>query len=72
MGRKVKSDFLVAQPSLQSGVARLFDFYGLYDNYNRCPTEAEADAMAVFSDWLIVGGDVEDAIKKFEELEKCA
>jgi len=46
MGRKLKTDFLVEQPSLHSGVARLFDFCGLYDAYNRSPNEAQADAMA--------------------------
>jgi hypothetical protein len=58
MRRKVKSDFLVAQPSLYSGVSRLFDFDGLYDEYNNSPTEAQADAMATLSDWLVVGQDI--------------
>ena len=72
MGRKVKSDFLVASPSLQSGVARLFDFYGTFDAYNRSPDEAHADAMAMFADWLVVGQDIQDAIEQVEELKKCA
>jgi hypothetical protein len=38
MGRKVKSDFLLASPSFASGAARLFDFYGQYDDYNISPT----------------------------------
>ena len=66
MGRKLKSDFLVAQPSLQSGVARLFDFYGLYDGYNRSPNEAQADAMALLSDWMIVGEDIDSAMLEFK------
>jgi len=72
MGRKVKSDFLVASPSLQSGAARLFDFYGLYDVYNISPNEAQADAMATFADWLVVGQDIQGAMEQAEELKKCA
>jgi len=67
MGRKVKSDFLVADPSLASGAARLFDFYGLYDEYNISPTEAQADAMATFSDWLVVGQDIREAVEQHEQ-----
>jgi hypothetical protein len=72
MGRKVKSDFLVASPSLLSGGARLFDFYGLYDEYNISPSEAQADAMATFADWLVVGQDIQGALEQVEELKKCA
>ena len=72
MGRKVKSDFLVASPSLQSGAARLFDFYGLFDEYNRSPDDAQADAMAMFADWLVVGQDMQDAMEQVEELKQCA
>jgi hypothetical protein len=72
MGRKVKSDFLVATSSLHSGAARLFDFYGLYDAYNTSPDDAQADAMAAFSDWLVVGHDIEDAMQQAEELKNAA
>jgi len=72
MGSRVKSDFLVAHPSLLSGGARLFDFYGQYDEYNVCPTEVEADAMATYSDWSIVGNDLHEAFDQYERLQKCA
>ena len=72
MGHKVKTDFLVGQPSLYSGVARVFDFYGLYDAYNTCPNDAQADAMALLSDWLIVGDDIKSAMFEHERLAKCA
>ncbi|MBZ5526970.1 MAG: hypothetical protein LAN71_03580 [Acidobacteriia bacterium] len=68
MGRKVKSDFLIAQPSLFSGAARLFDFHGLYDEYNISQTEAQADAMATFSDWVLVGQDIREAVEQHERL----
>ena len=69
MGNKIKSDFLVGSGSLVSGAARLLDFYGLYDEYNICETEARADAMATFADWAVVGQDLREA---FDQLEKQA
>ena len=72
MGRKVKSDFLVGSPSFLSGTARPLDFCGQYDEYNISPTEAQADAMATFSDWLIVGQDSQGALEQVEELKKSA
>ncbi len=72
MGHKVKSDFLVEQPSLHSGAARLFDFYGLYDTYNISPSEAQADAIAILADWMVTGQDIEGAMLQYEELQKCA
>jgi hypothetical protein len=66
MGNKVKSDFLFAQPSLASGVARVFDLWGQFDDYNRSETTVEADAKAIASDWLVVGQDLSDAMEQDE------
>jgi hypothetical protein len=71
MGNKVKSDFLFAQPSLAAGVARVFDLWGQFDDYNRSETPLEADAKAIASDWLIVGQDLSDAIEYHEEDESA-
>lgn len=66
MVNKLKTDFLVAAPSFLSGASRLLDWYGLYDTYNASRCTQEADAKAVFSDWRIVGQDINDAIVEFE------
>ncbi len=71
MGRKVKTDFLVGSGSFLIGTARLLDFYGQFDEYNVSPSEAEADAMAMFSDWLIVGQDIQDALEQVDEPKAC-
>jgi hypothetical protein len=67
MAEKLKSDFLVAAPSFASGVGRLLDWYGLYDLYNVSRNGNEADAKAMFSDWRIVGQDINDAMLEFEK-----
>jgi len=66
MHSRVTSDFLVAQPSFVSGVARLLDWYGFYDAYNTSRTAGEADYRALLSDWCIVGQDIQDAMTAFE------
>jgi hypothetical protein len=66
MSKKVKTDFLFAQPSFGSGAARVFDLWGQFDDYNRSDTPAEADAKAIAADWLLVGQDIADAIEYHE------
>lgn len=58
MGRKIQTDFLFAQPSFASGVARVMDLWAGFDDYNRSETTDEADARAIASDWLMVGQDM--------------
>ena len=67
MGKKSQSDFLFAQPSFRSGAARTLDLWGQFDEYNHSETEAEADAAAIASDWLMVGQNISDAVKQFED-----
>lgn len=63
---RIQSDFLTAEPSFVSGAARLLDWWGTYDSYNRSRSGQEADARAMFSDWRMVGQDLADAMVEFE------
>lgn len=58
------SDFLFAQPSAASGVARVLDLWGLFDNYNVSRSGRHADARAMYNDWRSVGQLIFEA---FEE-----
>ena len=58
----MRTDYLFAMPSFRSGVARVFDLFGLFDTYNDSPTDHLADARALYSDWHIVGQDLADAM----------
>jgi hypothetical protein len=57
------TDYLFARPSFLSGVASLVDLAGTRHKYNRWATPAEADAWAIYSDWLAVGNDLRAAMK---------
>ena len=72
MNKRVKTDFLFAQPSLASGAARLFDLWGQFDDYNRSDTTDEADGKAIAADWFVVGQDLSDAIEQNESELKVA
>ncbi len=60
--RRSRTDFLFAQPSFISGVARLVDFGCVFDLYNYSRTPVEADVRASVSDWLNVGDDICEAV----------
>lgn len=61
-GDKYKTDLLVAQPSFMSGVARIFDFAGTFDDYNVSTSPAEADARAMNNDWNVSLQDFHAAV----------
>jgi len=55
---EVRGDFLFAQPSLWSGLARWLDLSGRFDSYNVSPDGEIADALALYSDWRAVGQEL--------------
>ena len=59
--KDVVTDFLVVQPSVSSGVASLIDLFGT-DRYNMSESEEEADSKAIFSDWAMVGKDIQGSV----------
>lgn len=70
MGEKKFSTYLFPDPSPLYGVARLFDLGATLDAYNISPTEAMADAIAMYCDWAAVGEDMKKAL--LQELQKAA
>ncbi len=72
MNKKIKTDFLFAQPSFASGASRVLDLWGTLDDYNISETTQEADEKAIAADWLIVGQDISDAIEQGESELKVA
>lgn len=63
--RRSFSDYLYGRPSLFSGIARLFDFWGLYDSYNASSTRRVADSKALYSDWRTVGSDLRQSVERY-------
>jgi hypothetical protein len=58
------STYLFASPSFLGGMAHLLDFGGTLNQYNSSMTNEEADYLALMSDWLMVGSDIELAIEE--------
>jgi len=59
------SGFLYAQPSLLEGVARVVDFGGTLNDYNRCPAGVDPDAFALRADWAAVGESIRSAAELY-------
>ncbi len=62
--KNARATFLFACPSPAAGMARFFDFGGVFDTYNASSTEAEADATAVRVDWICIGDAFRSALTK--------
>ena len=61
----MQTTFLFASPSLLSGVARLLDLGARFDSYNGSETSEAADAAALYSDFRMVGQDLQEVMKSF-------
>lgn len=59
--------YLSADPSICSGMARLFDFGCTFDTYNHAATGAQADDIGILWDWAIVGNDLWGAVHTCED-----
>ncbi len=58
-----KTDFLFAQPSFLTGMARTLDIGATLSqhSYNESPTGEDADNLALAQDFLTVGEDIRKA-----------
>ncbi len=56
------SEFLYARPSFLEGWARVGDLGNSMTEFNSVDTPAEADQLALASDWAATGSHVRDAI----------
>ena len=63
----MQSDYLFAQPSAVHGWARLLALFRPLSEYNASPTGEEADARALFCDWVVTGDDLRAACSKCDE-----
>jgi hypothetical protein len=63
------SSFLFARPSVAEGVGRLLDFGDTLTEYNRSPSEEQADINAAWCDWLAVAADLRGAMRSFAQSE---
>jgi hypothetical protein len=67
----MSSTFLFAENSFLTGLARTLDLGAQFDSYNESITPEQADAIALLVDWVMVGGDLQVAIKLDKEFLMC-
>lgn len=66
------SSFLFARPSFLEGWARIFDFGGTLQEYNRSANEQAADYYAIAADWRAVGQDIHAALQAMISQSKAS
>ncbi len=64
--RRMRTDFLFPTPSFLTGIASLLNLSGNPGRYNHSRTGREADIRALYSDYRMIGQDIEDVIKVVE------
>jgi hypothetical protein len=61
-----RSSFLSADSNFWVGFSRLLDVFGTANIYNESASQQDADYRALFSDWYMVGRDLQRAAQEFE------
>jgi hypothetical protein len=54
--------FLFARPSLIEGMSRVLDIAGRTNEYNYSLTPEQADRLALYRDWQLIGQDMLNAM----------
>ena len=57
---------LYARPSFIEGMARALDMGGTLNEYNASLSGEEADAIAIWSDWVAIGQDMYAVMGDYE------
>jgi len=66
MGNEL-SGFLFARPSFIEGIARIFDFGGTLQEYNRSQSVNQADNRALRMDAEVIGDDLRNLLLSYSE-----
>lgn len=61
------TDFLFAMPSFVTGIAATLDVGSTFTVYNDSDSISEADVRALKSDWAMIGKDIFNAMRNYEQ-----
>lgn len=64
---KSLSFYLFSKPGFNEGMGRVLDIGSTMDVYNESITGTEADQRALLTDWLMVGNDIKNSAKEYEQ-----
>ncbi|MGD1032583.1 MAG: hypothetical protein ABSA05_15750 [Opitutaceae bacterium] len=67
----IHTDFLTASSSFTTGMGSAVAIGGNFYGFNYSKTPDEADARALRADWIMIGKDLSDVMKKAESQPKC-
>lgn len=59
--------FVFSRPTVWQGAARLLDFAGVFQTKRLPLSASEADRRAISCDWMVVGNDLNHAVRAYEQ-----
>ncbi len=63
---KSYTNILFPKSGFLKGMARVFDLFGTLNNYNTSESAEQADAKAIYSDWISAGNDLRNVFGKYK------
>lgn len=67
----INTDFLTATSGFVTGMGSAVGLAGNFYGFNYSKTPTEADVRALRADWVMVGRDLADVMKKAESHPEC-
>jgi hypothetical protein len=65
--KQYRTDYLFDKNNFLIGMLSAFNLSGNFFNYNFSETESEADSKAIANDWGVIGQDLLDVLKGYNE-----
>ena len=63
MGPQFRTDFLTPANSFVSGMGSVLNIGGNYFDYNISSSPQEADTLAIYMDWRMIGEDIANSMR---------
>lgn len=67
----IQTDFLTASSGFTTGMGSVMGIAGNFYGFNYSATPQEADTRALRADWVMVGKDLSDVMRKAESHPEC-
>lgn len=62
-----RTDYLLPKSNFLTGFGTVINIFGNYFSYNYSESDEAADAKAIYSDWSVVGKDIEKSKNRFRK-----
>ena len=68
--KRFNTGFLFSEPSFLSGAGTVINLEGNFYEFNSSDSDAEADSIAIYNDFGMIGQDICDATSQISDIAK--